>query len=61
MTSPMDNDVQFLELVADQQQLLIDRLQLLLEDLHPLLRIDVIRVLEGKGKLLSQSRQFHTG
>ncbi len=60
MTSPMDNDAQFLKLIADQQQLLIDRLQLLLEDLHPLLHIDVIRALEGEGKLLSQSRQFHT-
>src|SRR5438128_8784329 len=56
MTSPMDNDVQFLErLIADRQQLLVDRLYLLLKDLHPLLRIDVVQALEGEGKLLSQS------
>src|SRR5436853_7762009 len=39
-------------LFAAQQQLLVERLNLLLMPLHPLLRTDVISALEGKGKLL---------
>lgn len=39
-------------LFAAQQHLLVERLNLLLAPLHPLLRADVISALEGKGKLL---------
>jgi geranylgeranyl pyrophosphate synthase len=41
---------------AAHQQLLRERLRLLLAALHPVLYADVVRALEGEGKLLSPSR-----
>ena len=60
MTSAMDNDAQPPEnLFAAQQQLLVERLNLLLAPLHTLLRDDVNCALEGKGKLLFRPHTDH--
>src|SRR5947209_8535961 len=49
----MSNDAQPpLNMFAAQQDLLVERLNLLLTPLHPLLRADVLRALAEKGKLL---------
>lgn len=45
-----------LNVFAAQQGLLRERLHLLLEVLHPVLRADIICALEERGKLLSQSQ-----
>src|SRR5947209_17124979 len=41
---------------AAQQDLVVERLDLLVATLHPLLRADVLRALEEKGKLLFRPR-----
>ncbi len=51
----MSNDTQLpVNLFAAQQHLLSERLHYLLAVLHPVLYADVVRALEGEGKLLSQ-------
>ena len=51
----MSNDAQPpLNMFAAQQAILVERLSLLLATLHPLLRADVLRAFQEKGKLLSQ-------
>jgi hypothetical protein len=53
----MSNDEQSpLNPFAAHQQLLRERLQHLLARLHPVLHTDVVRALEGEGKLLSHHR-----
>ena len=53
MPFAMSNDAQPpLNMFAAQQHLLVERLNLLVVTLHPLLRADVLRALEEKGKLL---------
>ena len=52
----MSNDTQPpVNLFAAQQDLLRERLRLLFTTLYPLLRADVVRVLEEEGKLLAKS------
>jgi len=56
-TRAMSNDVQSpLNPFAAHQQLLRERLHHLLATLHPVLYTDVVRALEGEGKLLSHPR-----
>ncbi len=56
MASAMSNNTHFpTNPFAAQQRLLRERLYFLLADLHPLLKTDVMRALEERGKLLSQS------
>lgn len=52
----IQNDQSFDNFVAAQQALLIERLTCLLAPLHPVLRADVTRALQGEGKLLSQTK-----
>jgi len=57
VTHTMSNDVQSpLNPFAAHQQLLRERLHHLLATLHPVLYTDVVRALEGEGKLLSHPR-----
>ena len=42
---------------AAHQDMLRERLKILLATLHPLLYPDVVRALEGEGKLLAQSSE----
>lgn len=51
----IQNDQSIANLVAAQQALLIERLFFLLTPLHPVLRADVTRALQGEGKLLYQA------
>src|SRR5438309_1814881 len=44
---------------AAHQSVLRERLNTLLATLHPLLHPDVVRALEGEGKLLAQSSESH--
>jgi geranylgeranyl pyrophosphate synthase len=54
----MDNDTQpEINPFAAQQRILRERLQFFLVTLPPIIRADVMYVLEGQGKLLSQSPQ----
>src|SRR5205814_1124753 len=51
--SAMSDDAQPpLSMFAAQQHLLVERLNLLLASLHPLLHADVMRALQSEGKLL---------
>lgn len=50
-----DHDITMNQDIADQQALLRDRLYLLLAPLHPALRADVERALQGETKLLHPS------
>jgi geranylgeranyl pyrophosphate synthase len=59
VTRAMSNDVQSpLNPFAAHQQLLRERLHHLLVTLHPVLYTDVVRALEGEGKLLSHPRVY---
>src|SRR5579863_7077832 len=51
----IQNDQSIVNPVAAQQALLIERLSSLLASLHPVLRADVTRALQGEGKLLYQA------
>ena len=51
----IQNGQSLVNLVAAQQALLVERLSCLLAPLHPVLRADVTRALQGEGKLLYQA------
>lgn len=53
MISKEDNPYEIEEPFRVYQQILRERLQFLLNTLHPVLRADVVQILEEKGKLLS--------